>query len=93
MSASNFKELRQHIGHKLACVMYGDGVNVAVECETCNEVLMDFDNDEGDDTKELYKGYILVTTGTQANVCDELEPYEDEGTTTLIRKFDKSKGY
>jgi hypothetical protein len=41
--------LKHHIGHKIVCVAYGAGeneqspANVAVECETCNEVLMDFD--------------------------------------------------
>jgi len=46
MSVSNFEELKKHIGHKLQCVIYG-GLNVAIECETCNEVLIDFDNQEG----------------------------------------------
>jgi hypothetical protein len=43
MSADTYKELKRHIGHKIVCVQYGEGENVAVECETCNEVLLDFD--------------------------------------------------
>ena len=50
MSVSNYDELRQHIGHRIVCASYGDngeddGVpeNVAIECETCGEVLLDFD--------------------------------------------------
>ena len=47
MSVGNFKELRQHIGHKIECVCYGKKgktlENVAIECETCNEVLLSFD--------------------------------------------------
>lgn len=44
MSAYDFNELKAHIGHRIVCVSYGDPpANVAVECEDCNEVLMDYD--------------------------------------------------
>lgn len=53
MSVYNFEELCHHVGHKIVCVLYGlkdkktgkckNPANVAVECETCNEVLMSFD--------------------------------------------------
>lgn len=46
MGSHSFKDLKRHIGHKIVCVSYGgtDGIwNVAIECETCNEVLLDFD--------------------------------------------------
>lgn len=47
MAAHSFSDLRSHVGHKISCVRYGEA-NVAVECETCNEVLLDFDKeDEG----------------------------------------------
>jgi hypothetical protein len=51
MSATNFKDLEAHIGHNIVCVGYGkDGKkpyqNVAVECEDCNEVLLDYDRDQ-----------------------------------------------
>lgn len=46
MAAHSFDELKAHIGHSIVCVGYGvDGQepdNVAIECETCNTVLMDF---------------------------------------------------
>jgi hypothetical protein len=46
MAVSNFNDLKQHIGHKIVCVGYAEGpayVNVAIECETCNEVLLDYE--------------------------------------------------
>ena len=47
MAVYSYEDLRPHIGHKLACVCYGkkgeDPANIAVECETCHEVLLDFD--------------------------------------------------
>lgn len=46
MGAWNYKMLRQHVGHNLVCVMYGDEANVAIECEDYNEVLLDYDNED-----------------------------------------------
>lgn len=48
MGAWNFEQLKQHRGRKIVCVGYGreEIVNVAIECEDCNEVLFDFDKDE-----------------------------------------------
>jgi hypothetical protein len=48
MSASSYEDLRHHVGHKIKCVLYGD-VNAAIECVTCNEVLLDFDNEDEED--------------------------------------------
>lgn len=48
MSAFDYASLRSHIGHDIKCVCYGkdgqDPHNVAVECETCGEVLLDFNH-------------------------------------------------
>ena len=44
---NGFEELRNHIGHAIACVGYGkkgDLWNVAIECEDCSEVLLSFDH-------------------------------------------------
>ena len=49
MSAFNYNELKRHIGHKIACVYYGNRnspANVAIECEDCEEILLDFDKPE-----------------------------------------------
>jgi hypothetical protein len=50
MSANSYEDLKAHIGHKVVVVGYGhkngihlsDPLNVAIECEDCNEVLLDF---------------------------------------------------
>lgn len=53
MSADSYEELRKHIGHEVAVVCYGqegeDPENVAIECETCNEVLLSYDKEEDED--------------------------------------------
>jgi len=46
----DFRLLSQHVGHKIVCVHYGKNgkppwKNVAIECETCNEVLLDYDKE------------------------------------------------
>ena len=49
MSVSNYHELDIHVGHAIRCVRYGDQGGsprgVAVECEECKEVLIDFELD------------------------------------------------
>ena len=46
MGAHSFQDLIQHHGHKIVCVTYGKPPydNVAIECEDCSTVLLDFDN-------------------------------------------------
>ena len=47
-----YNYLRQHIGHKIACVYYGDEddpADICIECEDGNEVLIsaeDYDFEE-----------------------------------------------
>lgn len=46
MSVDSYEELKAHFGHHIVCVCYGsvdDPANVALECEDCGEVLLDFD--------------------------------------------------
>lgn len=47
MSADSFDELSRHTGHAVSVVEYveqnGNALNVAIECQNCNEVLMDYD--------------------------------------------------
>lgn len=45
MGVASFAELNPHYGHEVVVSRYGpvdDPVNVAIECETCNTVLLDF---------------------------------------------------
>lgn len=41
-----YEDIAAHVGHQLAAVRYGGGVNVAIECETCGQVLLDADEPE-----------------------------------------------
>lgn len=38
-----FLEVLRHWGHHIQIDTYGDRVNVAIACHTCNEILLDFD--------------------------------------------------
>jgi hypothetical protein len=45
MSVDSYGELLAHVGHEIKCVTYGepgDPQNVAIECETCSTVLIDY---------------------------------------------------
>jgi hypothetical protein len=54
MAASSYADLCRHVGHEINCVRYGDDVNVAVECETCHEIILTFDKEE-DETQEQFE--------------------------------------
>jgi hypothetical protein len=51
MSVDTFTDLYRHKGHKIVVAEYlgqdGKPVNIALECENCYEVLMDYER-EGD---------------------------------------------
>jgi len=52
MGVHNFKDLLAHVGHEISVHTYEkDGYifNVTCGCEDCQEVLLDFDNNEEDD--------------------------------------------
>lgn len=57
MSVYNYKELREHLGHNVTVAMYGDDVNVSIECEDCNEVLVSYDNEEETTSPEESKPF------------------------------------
>ena len=45
MSAQNYNDLIAHKGHSLSIYTYYTE-NVAIECEDCHEVLLDYDNEK-----------------------------------------------
>lgn len=45
MSVNSFQELYYHYGHEITVAMYGQD-NVTLECNDCNEILLDFDEGE-----------------------------------------------
>ena len=50
MAVSSFDELIEHAEHNVVIATYGDpAVNVAIECEDCFVVLLDFDADIEED--------------------------------------------
>ena len=40
----DYAKLKRHQGHNIECVMYGDDVNMSVECVDCHEIIIDYDN-------------------------------------------------
>jgi hypothetical protein len=54
----DFDDINRHYGHRLCVTRYGDEDNpdnVAIECETCNEVLFDVDSPKALKEKWGYK--------------------------------------
>lgn len=55
MSVYSYSDLANHIGHKISCVGYGE-VNVAIECKTCDTVLIDFDKHDNTPEQDVPMG-------------------------------------
>jgi len=50
-----FAELHDHLGHNVKMVWYGEKenpANIAIECEDCCKVLLDFDNPGTEDDND-----------------------------------------
>lgn len=45
MSVQNYKDLIVHSGHEVDVFRYSDS-SVSIECNTCNEVLVDYENED-----------------------------------------------
>ena len=54
MGANCFEDLKQHWGHQIECVVHGEPgkeVNAALECVTCGEVLVSYNEAEPENKK------------------------------------------
>jgi hypothetical protein len=40
---SLYEKLKEHLGHNIVCVSYGQHDNIAIECMDCYAVLVDAD--------------------------------------------------
>jgi hypothetical protein len=45
---NSYNELVTHAGHTLEVAIYGGDANAAIECVDCSEVLLDYENTEGE---------------------------------------------
>ena len=45
MSLQDYNDLVIHFGHTLSIAIYGDKNNARLQCENCNEDLLDFYNE------------------------------------------------
>lgn len=86
MAVHTFEDLRNHVGHDVHVSRYigfeEDGteieMNVAIECETCYEVLIDFDR------RERAK-QVCSTCGSEEVFYDAYVGVNDDGD---VRTFD-----
>jgi hypothetical protein len=68
-----FKDLMKHVGHDIECVTYGDNDNVAIECVTCDEILLDFDADEDECVEAIEMEKLLKDTKAIRYKCSTKE--------------------
>ncbi|MBS1861904.1 MAG: hypothetical protein JSS68_09345 [Actinobacteria bacterium] len=87
MAAHTYADRARHIGDEVVCVDYANGDNVALECEECREVLLDFDRPdlrhivevttEGfqvlDSWTDALRADVWSSRGQAQDACDELD--------------------
>lgn len=80
MSVTTHAELAHHLGHRIVCTEYGNGENIAIECEKCWTVITSFDYQEKETENEYYflRGHIghkvackKLPTGEPVIVCKD----------------------
>ena len=82
MGAYSFEEIRDHIGHDLECVRYGQNdkcVNVSIECITCGEVLID-----------LHPNEYLAKEKDNDLTCPECKNDSSDAEYEILREDDKT---
>ena len=84
LNEAGYYDLKPHIGHKIVVVGYGNPeespVNVAIECETCGEVLVDF---EQPCFEEAVNGELVCSECGGGMYCDD-HPEEGDGEMYCI---------
>ena len=97
MAAHSYADLIQHDGHNVVVVSYGypevGTVNVAIECEDCYTVLLDFDRPESNpevsvcsacgSEEVFYDAYVGVNDGEDVRTFDAVFCDNCGGETSL----------
>lgn len=80
MAVHSYSDLRQHIGHNLEVIAKGDPdcpENVAIECITCNEVLLDYNAPEEVSEPYVVHGPNGLWTGNGWGTPEQAKQYEN----------------
>lgn len=90
MSVSCFEELMEHVGHHVAVVTYCDPVrNVAIECEDCGMVLLDFNREDDE-----FEGFEIIDPENEEDDYAAYEDYwEESELKVVIDERTKQLGY
>ena len=53
MAVFDYYGLLAHVGHSFECVVYGDKQNVALACNDCHEIIIDFERPDFNDVPTI----------------------------------------
>jgi len=70
-----YRDLLQHSGHAVKCIVYGDEKNpdgVALECDTCGCVLVSYDHPGEYEPTDLRVAEVSILIGPVQEEVDEL---------------------
>jgi|UPI000585ADAE hypothetical protein len=78
MAVFDYHDLLAHVGHSFECIVYGDKQNVALACNDCYEVIINFDRPDFDNA--LSKRLHYSTTN-----CEEIARNLTENEKVILR--------
>lgn len=86
-----FEQLGDHLGHKLECVEYGEGLNRAIECETCQTVLIDEDGDKVAEPEEKQERALAMAMECLLMRADQWREMGSIGALELEEMYESTK--
>lgn len=86
MSVSDYKGLKEHVGHDVFVVAYGDDDNVSIECHTCNQILVSYD-------KALASFLPSITIVMTSGKTYTFEGMQAEALINCMKRFPDFKSY
>lgn len=80
MAVFDYHDLLAHVGHSFECVIYGEKQNVALACNDCHEVIINFDCPDFDNALSDHLHYL--TTNCE---CEEIAKNLTENEKAILR--------
>lgn len=78
MTVFDYHDLLAHVGHSFECIVYGDKQNVALACNDCYEVIIDFDRPDSDNALSERLHYSITN-------CEEIARNLTENEKIILR--------
>jgi len=85
MAVFDYHGLLAHVGHSFECIVYGDKQNVALACNDCHEVIIDFDRPDFDNAPSVSEAERSYRQHFSTTNCEEIARNLTENEKAILR--------